>query len=72
MPSVEITTPFPSIEETAERAGVSRSRAREIVDLAEGISGKARRTGQSAIRSRGAKKGSGKRKRAAKRSPAKR
>ena len=64
MPSVEITTPFPSIEETAERAGVPPSRAREIVDLAEGISGKAR-SGRAVVKHRAAKKGSGRRKRGA-------
>ena len=40
MPSVKITTPFLSIEETAERAGVSPSRTREIIALAEEIAGK--------------------------------
>jgi len=72
MPSVEITTPFPSIEETAERAGVSPLRAREIVDLAEGISGKgARSRGQRAVGHRAAKKSKGMRKRAAKTAPSK-
>ena len=67
MPSVEITTPFPSIEETAERAGVSPSRAREIVDLAEGISGEVVRSGgQRADGGRTAKKSKGIRKRAGK------
>jgi len=73
MPSVEITTPFPSIEETAERAGVSPSRAREIVDLAEGISGKVVRSGGRRVVGRGAaKKSRGIRKRAAKKASSKR
>lgn len=72
MPSVEITTPFPSIEETAERAGVPPARAREIVDLAQGILHKARRAGQGAVRHRAAKKARGTRKRGAKRATAKR
>ena len=38
MPPAVITAPFPSIEETAKRAGVSPSRAKEIFRLAEGIS----------------------------------
>jgi hypothetical protein len=71
MPSVEITTPFPSIEETAERAGVSPKRAREIVDLAEGISGQVGARGQRAIGHRAAKKSRGIRKRAPKRAPSK-
>ena len=32
--AVEITTPFPSVEETARQVGVSVSRARELVQLA--------------------------------------
>lgn len=40
MPPVKITTPFLSIEETAERAGVSPSRTREIIELADEIAGK--------------------------------
>lgn len=31
---VEITTPIPSVEETAQTVGVSASRARELVRLA--------------------------------------
>lgn len=31
---VEITTPMPSVEETAQTVGVSASRARELVRLA--------------------------------------
>ena len=40
MPSVKITTPFLSIEETAERLGVPPSRTREIIALADEIAGK--------------------------------
>lgn len=72
MPSVEITTPFPSIEEIAERAGVPPARTREIVDLAEGISKKLRSNGaQHEVGRRTAQKSRGIRKRTAKRSPSK-
>jgi len=40
MPSVEITPPFLSIEETAARLGVPPSRTREIIELADEIAGK--------------------------------
>jgi hypothetical protein len=46
---VEITTPIPSVEETARAVGVSPSRARELVQLAREIvlrnrDGRSRRT----------------------------
>jgi hypothetical protein len=34
---LRITTPFPSLDETARKAGVPPARAREIVDLAQKI-----------------------------------
>jgi 3-methyladenine DNA glycosylase/8-oxoguanine DNA glycosylase len=37
MRSVEITTPFPTVEEIARRSGVSPKRARELVRLAKAI-----------------------------------
>ncbi len=67
MPAAEIRTAFPSIEETAKRAGVAPSRTREIVDLAEGISDKGvRARGQRAVEVRAAKRTKGMRKRASK------
>ena len=72
MPSVEITTPFPSIEETAERAGVPAARARQIIDLARGISATAGGGAEGVAKRSGAKKGRGTRKRSAKRAPTKR
>jgi hypothetical protein len=72
MPSVEITTPFPSIEETAERAGVPASRARQIIDLARGISGTTGRGVEGVVKRSSAKRGRGSRKRSAKRATTKR
>jgi hypothetical protein len=37
MRSVEITTPFPTVEEIARRSGVSPKRTRELVRLAKAI-----------------------------------
>jgi hypothetical protein len=37
MQSVEITTPFPTVEEIARRSGVSPRRTRELVRLAKAI-----------------------------------
>jgi hypothetical protein len=66
LPTV-ITAPFPSIEETAQRAGVSPSRAREIVRLAEGISdGSVSLHGKRSVVGRAAKRNSGMKKRATK------
>lgn len=38
--SLRITTPFPSVQETAQRAGVTPARARELLEVAQEIVGR--------------------------------
>ena len=64
--AAKITTPFPSVAEIAERAGVPPSRASEIVQLAEGISLRSSGAlGRPAVRRKPAKQSTGVGKRAA-------
>ena len=58
---LRITTPFPSFEETARRAGVPAPRAKQLLDMAEGIAMESRALRKAPLSKTANKKSSAKR-----------